>query len=58
MLHAKNLKNSASDGNEAEGEEGVSDADVDSIVGVGDSSKMEVSCLTTHHPLLHPKLHQ
>lgn len=41
MLHAKNLKNSASDGNEAEGEEGVSDADVDSIVGVGDSSKME-----------------
>lgn len=41
LLHAKNLKNLASDKDNTEGEEGVSDADVDSIVGVGDNSKME-----------------
>ncbi|XP_021732829.1 DNA repair protein RAD5A-like [Chenopodium quinoa] len=41
LLNAKNVKNLTSDVDNAEGEEGVSDADVDSIVGVGDSSTLE-----------------
>lgn len=45
-LHASLLKmkcsnNLSSDGNKDEGEEGISDADVDTIVGLGDSSKLE-----------------
>ncbi|XP_074312449.1 DNA repair protein RAD5A [Silene latifolia] len=40
LLHAKNLTN-VSNGDKSEGEESVSDADVDKIVGVGDSSKLE-----------------
>ncbi|KAL2937566.1 DNA repair protein RAD5A [Bienertia sinuspersici] len=40
-VHSKNLKKLAAAGNDTEVEEGVSDVEVDSIVGVGDSSKLE-----------------
>ena len=45
-MHAKNTKSLTSNGNKPEDEVEVSDADVDRIVGVGDSSKLEVSHLT------------
>ncbi|CAO2814655.1 unnamed protein product [Amaranthus hypochondriacus] len=40
-VHAKNTKSLTSNGNKPEDEVEVSDADVDRIVGVGDSSKLE-----------------
>ncbi|KAJ8446099.1 hypothetical protein Cgig2_017601 [Carnegiea gigantea] len=41
LLKTRSSKNLSSNGSKNEGEEGVSDADVDRIIGVGDSSKLE-----------------
>lgn len=41
LLKTSSSKNLSSNGSKNEGDEGVSDADVDKIVGVGDSSKLE-----------------
>ena len=42
LLNAKMSKNQSGNGNEIENEESISDADLENIVGAGDSSGLEV----------------
>ena len=42
LLHLNKFKNPSPDGETVENEESISDADLDNIVGVGDSSELEV----------------
>jgi DNA repair protein RAD5 len=42
LLNANKSKNQSGNGNEIENEESISDADLENIVGGGDSSELEV----------------
>lgn len=41
-LHVNKSKHPSNNGNEVEDEKSISDADLDNIVGIGDSSELEV----------------
>ena len=42
LVHGNQFKNQVLNGNQVENEESISDADLENIVGVVDSSKLEV----------------
>lgn len=44
MLRANQPKIPGQNGDEVENEDSISDADLENIVGVGDSSELEVFC--------------
>lgn len=45
LLHLNQIKDSSPNGDKSENEEQISDTDLDNIVGVGDSSELEVTRL-------------